>query len=65
MLLDVERVKGLLITDKGNRVMILKDKDFSEMPTRALAQSRIEIIHNQALNKLELEQPLLACLLPQ
>ncbi len=65
MLLDVERVKGLLITDKGTRVMNLKDQVFSEMPTRALAQSRIEIIHNQAFNKLELEQTLLACLLKQ
>jgi G3E family GTPase len=65
MLLDVERVKGLLITDKGTRVMNFKDQVFSEMPTRTLAQSRIEIIHNQALNKMELEQTLLACLLKQ
>ena len=63
MLLEVERVKGLLITEKGTRVMNLKDQVLSEMPTRALAQSRIEIIHNQALNKMELEQTLLACLL--
>lgn len=63
MSLDVERVKGLLITDKGTRVMNLKDQVLSEMPTRALTQSRIEIIHNQALNKTELEKTLLACLL--
>lgn len=63
MLLDVERVKGLLITDKGARVMNLKDQVFTEMPTRKLQQSRIEIIHNQALNKTEIENNLLDCLL--
>ena len=62
MLLDVERVKGLLITEKGTRVINLKDQVLSEMPTRALTQSRIEMIHNQALNRAELEKSLLACL---
>ena len=63
MMLDVERVKGLLITDQGTRVMNLRDQVFSEMPTRSLSQSRIEIIHNQALDKIELEAGLLACLM--
>jgi len=63
MILEVERVKGLLITDKGTRVMNLRDQVFSEMPTRSLAQSRIEIIHNQSLDKESLEQGLLACLI--
>lgn len=63
MLLDVERVKGLLITDQGTRVMNLKDQVFTEMPTRKLQQSRLEIIHHQALNKSEIEKNLLACLL--
>lgn len=62
MLLDVERVKGLLITDKGPRVMNLREQVFTEMPTRSLSQSRIEIIHNQALDKIQLEAGLLACL---
>jgi G3E family GTPase len=62
MLLHVERVKGLLITDKGTRVMNLKDQVFTEMPTRKLQQSRIEIIHNQPLNKKVLEKTLLDCL---
>ncbi len=64
MILEVERVKGLLITNKGTRVMNLRDQVFSEMPTRSLAQSRIEIIHNQSLDKELLEQGLLACLIP-
>ncbi|MBQ0730846.1 MAG: GTP-binding protein [Oleispira antarctica] len=63
MLLEVERVKGLLITDKGARVINITNKVFTEMPTRTLQQSRIEIIHNQALNKAKIEQNLLACLL--
>jgi len=63
MILEVERVKGLLITDKGTRVMNLRDQVFSEMPTRSLAQSRIEIIHNKSLDKASLEQGLLACLI--
>ena len=62
MLLNVERVKGLLITDQGTRVMNLRDQVFSEMVTRSLNQSRLEIIHNQALNKGKLEEGLLACL---
>lgn len=63
MMLDVERVKGLLITDQGTRVMNLRDQVFSEMPTRSLSQSRIEIIHNQVLDKIQLEAGLLACLI--
>ncbi len=61
MILGVERVKGLLITNKGTRVMNLKDQVFSEMPTRSLAQSRIEIIDNKEINKQVLEKALLAC----
>lgn len=63
MTLDVERVKGLLITNKGARVMNLRDQVFSEMPTRSLLQSRIEIIHNENLNKEILERDLFACLI--
>ncbi len=62
MLLDVERVKGLLITEQGTRVMNLKNQVFTEMPTRTLKQSRIEIIHNQVLDKGMLEEGLLSCL---
>ena len=63
MQLDVERVKGLLITDKGARVINLKDQVFTEMPTRKLLQSRIEIIHNEAIDKEILEQQILSCLI--
>ena len=62
MLLNVERVKGLLITDKGTRVVNLKNQVFTEMPTRSLRQSRIEIIHDQPLDKAILERGLLDCL---
>ena len=62
MTLEVERVKGLLITDRGTFVMNLRDQVFTEMPTRALDQSRIEIIHNDALNKDILEDALLNCI---
>jgi G3E family GTPase len=61
--LNVERLKGLLITNQGTRVMNLKDQVLTEMPTRKLQQSRIEIIHNQALDKDKLEKTLLNCLL--
>jgi G3E family GTPase len=61
--LNVERLKGLLITNQGARVINLKDRVLTEMPTRKLQQSRIEIIHNQALDKEILEKTLLNCLL--
>jgi G3E family GTPase len=62
MTLDVERVKGLFITNEGAYVMNLREQVFSEMPTRSLLQSRIEIIHSDSLDKQTLEQDLLACL---
>jgi G3E family GTPase len=62
MQLDVERVKGLLITDQGAKVVNLKDQVFTEMPTRKLKQSRIEIIDNHAIDKKRLESELLGCL---
>ncbi len=62
MTLEVERVKGLMITDNGAWVMNLREQVFSEMPTRKLPQSRIEIIHHEALDKARLQQALSACL---
>lgn len=64
MMLDVERVKGLVITNKGTFVMNLRDQVFTEMPTRALKQSRLEIIHNAGLDKDVLETALVAHLEP-
>lgn len=63
MMLDVERVKGLLITNTGTYVMNLREQVFTEMPTRVLKQSRLEIIHNEALDKDDLEKRLIACLM--
>ena len=62
MTLEVERVKGLMITNKGARVLNLKNQVFTEMPTRVLSQSRIEIIHNMELDKKLLESEILSCL---
>lgn len=62
MTLEVERVKGLLITSRGTFVMNLRDQVFTEMPTRALDQSRIEIIHNDVLDKDILQSALLNCI---
>lgn len=62
MSLDVERVKGLVITDQGTRVVNLREQVFTEMPTRALKQSRIEIIDNKKIDKENLEEKILACL---
>ena len=63
MTLEVERIKGLMITDEGTRVMNLRDQVFTEMPTRALSQSRLEIIHHNTLDKDLLEQALIACII--
>lgn len=63
MMLDVERVKGLLITNTGTYVMNLREQVFTEMPTRALKQSRLEIIHNAILDKDGLEKSLMTCLM--
>ena len=62
--LNVDRAKGLVITDKGTRVVNLKNDVLTELPTRSLAQSRLELIHNQAFDKEELQAELLACLVP-
>lgn len=63
MMLDVERVKGLLITNTGTYVMNLREQVFTEMPTRSLKQSRLEIIHNAILDKDGLEKSLMTCLM--
>ncbi len=63
MFLEVERVKGLMITDMGARVMNLREQVFSEMPTRKLSVSRLEIIDDKEINKEVIEGLLLKCLL--
>jgi len=62
--LHVERAKGLLITDQGTRVVNLKNDVLTELPTRSLQQSRLELIHNEPLNHSALEMELKECLIP-
>ncbi|ASP38311.1 GTP-binding protein [Bacterioplanes sanyensis] len=58
--LDVVRLKALLLTDQGPMVINMRDGIASEMPTRALDESRLEIIADQPLDEAQLEQQLLA-----
>lgn len=60
--LNVERAKGLIITDRGTRVINLKNDVLTELPTRSLQQSRIELIDSQPFNTDQLQQQLLQCL---
>jgi len=59
--INVQRAKGLLHTDQGYFVLNWRDGALTEMPTRELEESRIELIHDAVLNADELEQDLLAC----
>ncbi|MDF1640713.1 CobW family GTP-binding protein [Thalassolituus oleivorans] len=59
--LNLQRAKGLLRTDQGYYVLNWRDGALTEMPTRALEESRIELIHDAALSADELERALLAC----
>lgn len=60
--LDLERVKGIVCTDEGPLVLNLREQILSEMKTRPLEESRLEIIDNAPLAVNELEQQLLTCL---
>lgn len=60
--LDIERAKGLLNTDEGAMVFNLRDGVLSEMPTRALDESRLELIDDAPLDEEQLQQTLRLCL---
>ena len=60
--LDIERAKGLINTQQGAYVFNLRESVLSEMPTRALDESRLELISSASLEEAELQQALLACL---
>ncbi|MEK9711433.1 MAG: GTP-binding protein [Thalassolituus sp.] len=60
--LNVERAKGLITTDQGAYVLNWRDGVLSEMPTRALEESRMELIAGTPPAADELEQALFACL---
>jgi len=59
--LAVERAKGLINTDEGAYVLNLREGVLSEMPTRALDESRIELIAAEPLDHALLQHALLAC----
>lgn len=62
--LNVERLKALLLTDQGPVVINLREGAASEMPTRSLDESRLEIISKEPLDEQQLQQQLLALRLP-
>lgn len=59
--LDAERAKALINTTEGCYVLNWRDGVLSEMPTRALEESRVEIITQVAPNADALEASLLQC----
>lgn len=61
-LLDVERAKGLLRTTEGYYVFNWREGVLSEMPTRALEESRLEIISATPPDHQTLQDTLFQCL---
>jgi G3E family GTPase len=59
--LEAERAKALINTSDGCYVLNWRDGVLSEMPTRALEESRIEIITGASPNADTLETTLFAC----
>ena len=60
--LDIERAKGLVNTCQGGMVFNLREGVLSEMPTRALDESRLELISKSAFDEQVLEAELLDCI---
>lgn len=61
--LTLERAKGILCTDEGALIINMRDGVLSEMPTRQLDESRLELIDSTAFDIPKIEAQLLACLL--
>ncbi|MBL36284.1 MAG: GTP-binding protein [Oceanospirillaceae bacterium] len=57
--LDVERAKGIVITDEGPLVINMRDGVLTEMPTRQPDESRIELIAAELLDGHNLQNHLL------
>ena len=57
--LDVERAKGIVITDEGPLVINMRDGVLTEMPTRQPDESRIELIAAEPLDGHNLQNHLL------
>lgn len=60
--LELERAKGIVCTDEGYLVLNMRDGVLTEMTTRELGESRLELIDSQPFEIGELESQLLACL---
>lgn len=60
--LEVERLKGIICTDEGPLIFNMRDQVLSEMKTRDLDESRLEIIDSKPLLSNDLEEQMLACL---
>ncbi|HUH57756.1 MAG TPA: GTP-binding protein [Pseudomonadales bacterium] len=60
--LSVERLKGIVCTDEGPLILNMREEVLSEMKTRELDESRLEIIDSVPLASSQLEQQVLACL---
>lgn len=60
--LDVERAKALMQTDQGYMVLNWREGVLSEMPTRALEESRLEIISATPVDAAAMQTSLLDCL---
>lgn len=60
--LSVERVKGIVCTDEGPLILNMREQVLSEMKTRTLEESRLEVIDSAPLASSQLEQQVLACL---
>lgn len=61
----VVRAKALIHTDQGHYVLNWRDGVLSEMPTRALEESRLELISEMKIDAKELESSLLTCRSPK
>lgn len=62
--LPIERAKALINTEQGAMVINLREGVISEMPTRALDESRLEMLAEHAFDIEQMEAELLACQLP-
>lgn len=60
--LSLERAKGIVCTDEGPLILNMREQVLSEMKTRTLEESRLEVIDSAPLASSQLEQQVLACL---
>ncbi len=59
--LELERIKGIVITDEGPLVLNMRDGVLSEMPTRRPEESRLEFLNQVPMPTEPLQKALLFC----